>query len=267
MDRLHRALAPVSDDAWRKIDAEAARTIRHYMAGRSLVDVDGPKGWTHSAESRGDTRPAIAPGEGVESRLRVVQPLAELRAYFEMPLAELARIDRGAADPNLDPVTDAAKVIARAEDQILFHGHDPIGIAGMAAASPHDPIPIPDDYNSYPGIVAQAVASLRRAAVEGPYAIALGDRCYTGVIETTEHGGYPLLEHLKLILGGSVLWAPAVDGAVVVSQRGGDYTFVSGEDFAIGFESASATSVRLYLEESFTLLLSEPRAAVALVYA
>jgi uncharacterized linocin/CFP29 family protein len=183
-----------------------------------------------------------------------------------MSTEELARIDRGAGDPDLDPVTDAAKLIARAEDQILFHGHDSIGIPGIASGSPHQALSIPDDYNSYPSVVAQAVATLKRAAVEGPYAIALGDRCYTGVIETTEHGGYPLLEHLRLILGGAVVWAPAVDGAVVISQRGGDYTFVSGDDFAIGFAGAGPKGVRLYIEESFTLLTSEARAAIALVY-
>jgi uncharacterized linocin/CFP29 family protein len=266
MDRLHRALAPISEEAWRQIDDEAARTLRHYLAGRSLVDMEGPKGWGHSAEGRGDTQTAAAPLEGVEARLRVVQPVAELRTPFEISVAELDRIDRGAADPDLDPVTDAAKLMARAEDHIVFHGHDAVGIAGIAAASPHEDVPIPDDYNLYPSAVAQAVATLKRAAVEGPYAIALGERCYTGVIETTEHGGYPVLEHLKVILGGPVVWAPAVDGAVVLSKRGGDYTFISGDDFAIGFERASATGVQLYIEESFTLMVREARAAVALAY-
>jgi uncharacterized linocin/CFP29 family protein len=266
MDRLHRSLAPISDEAWHQIDDEAARTLRHYLAGRALVEVDGPKGWTHSAESRGDTEPPVRPFDGVEARLRVVQPLAELRVPFEMPTAEIDRIDRGAANPNLDPVTDAARLIARAEDRIIFHGQDSVGVAGIATASTHDAIPIPDDYNLYPGVVAQAVSTLKRAAIEGPYAIALGERCYTGVIETTEHGGYPLLDHLKMILGGPVVWAPAVDGAVVVSQRGGDYTFALGDDLAIGFGGTSATGVRLYLEESFTLVICEDRAAVALVY-
>ncbi len=62
--------------------------------------------------------------------------------------------------------------------------------------------------------------------MRGPYAIALGPRCYTGVVETTERGGYPVFEHLRMILGGPVVWAPAVDGAVVLSQRGGDFELV-----------------------------------------
>ena len=76
---------------------------------------------------------------------------------------------------------------------------------------------------------------LKAAGIGGPYAIALGPRCYEGVIETTEKGGYPLLEHLGLILGGPVIWAPAVDGAIVLSQRGGDFALTIGQDISIAY--------------------------------
>src|SRR5208282_5524111 len=102
------------------------------------------------------------------------------------------------------------------------------------------------------GHVATAVSVLQAAGIAGPYAIALGSRCYTGVVETTEHGGYPVFEHLRQILGGPVVWAPAVDGAVVVSQRGGDFEISVGEDFSIGYLSHDTTTVQLYIEESLT---------------
>jgi uncharacterized linocin/CFP29 family protein len=110
------------------------------------------------------------------------------------------------------------------------------------------------------------VATLQGEGIGGPYAIALGPRCYTGVIETTEHGGYPLLEHLRLILGGPALWAPAVDGAIVLSTRGGDFELVVGQDVSIGYLDHDAQNVRLYLEESFTFRVLSPEAAVALRY-
>src|SRR4029078_13121221 len=97
----------------------------------------------------------------------------------------------------------------------------------------------------YPSHVAKAVAILRAADVGGPYAIALGARCFTGVIETTERGGYPVFEHLRMILGGPVVWAPAVDGAIVLSQRGGDFELVVGQDLAIGYASHTATTLAL----------------------
>ena len=63
-----------------------------------------------------------------------------------------------------------------------------------------------------------------------------------------------------------MLRAPGVDGAVVVSTRGGDYELTLGEDVAIGYLDHDATSVHLYLEESFTFTVMTAEAAVHLAY-
>lgn len=270
MDRLRRELAPISEDAWNLIDEEAARALRHFLAGRSLVDFGQPRGWEFSAQPTGRTE-MTTPAQiaGVEVRTRAVSPVIELRSPFTLDRAELEAVDRGSSNPDLDAVTEAARVAASAEDRVIFTGGTggTGGMEGVSTASPHEPITLTDDYGEYPRHVASAVARLRRAGVEGPYGIALGDRCYTGVIETTEHGGYPVLEHVRLILGGPVVWAPGVDGALVVSQRGGDYELLPGADFAVGYTGHTDTAVELFLEESFTFQVHEPKAAVALRYA
>jgi uncharacterized linocin/CFP29 family protein len=266
MDHLRRELAPVSDAAWEEIEHEAARSLRHYLAGRPLVDVEGPHGWDRACRTTGRVESLGGTGEGVEGARRLVQPLVELRVPFTLSLAELDAVDRGAADPDLSTVTAAARKAATAEDTTIFDGWAAAGIRGIAESSPHEPIAIGDEYNEYVGHVARAVALLRRAGVGGPYAIALGPRCYTGVIETTEHGGYPVLEHIRLVLGGPIIWAPAVDGAVVVSLRGGDYTLTLGQDWSVGYRSHTADEVVLYLEASFDFQVVEPAAGVALRY-
>jgi uncharacterized linocin/CFP29 family protein len=268
MNHLRTDLAPLSAAAWEQVKEEATRTLHTYLAGRALVDVEGPHGWEYSSRSLGRVRP-VSGGlpDGVEAATRVVRPALELRTPFTLDLAELDTIDRGASDPDLAAVTDAARNAALAEDSAIFSGFAAGGIIGITEASQHEPITLTTDYDKYPQAVAQAVAMLRQAGIGGPYGLALGPRCYTGVIETTEHGGYPLLEHLKLILGGPVVWAPAVDGAIVLSLRGGDYVLELGNDLAIGYTSHDSSSVRLYLEESFTFNVLEDRAAVALKYA
>ncbi len=180
--------------------------------------------------------------------------------------AELDSAERGATNLDLDPVIAASRSAALAEDGAVFHGYDAGGVAGIAPSSPHEAVTISDDYSEYPEHVAKAVAKLRGADISGPYAIALGSRCFTGVTETTEHGGYPVFEHLRQILGGPVVWAPAVDGAVIVSQRGGDFVLTVGQDFSIGYRSSDPDRVDLYLEESFTFRINTPEAAVHLVY-
>ena len=102
------------------------------------------------------------------------------------------------------------------------------------------------------------------AGVSGPYGLALGPEEYTGVVETTEHGGLIVLEHLRQILGGPIVWAPGVAGAVVLSMRGGDFLFESGEDLSIGYSHHDADVVHLYLEESFSFRVATPEAAVTL---
>ena len=110
------------------------------------------------------------------------------------------------------------------------------------------------------------MAILKGAGIAGPYAIALGPRCYAGVIETTEKGGYPVLHHLGLILGGPVVWAPAVDGALVISQRGDDFELTIGQDVSIAYRSHDADSVTLELRETLGFIACSPEAAIALRY-
>jgi uncharacterized linocin/CFP29 family protein len=267
LNHLRRELAPATDTAWAQIDDEATRSLKHFLAARRLVDFDGPLGFEHSAVDLGRTDAlSHGPRAGVEGSLRRVLPLVELRSPLSLARSELDAAERGAKDIDLDPVIDACRSSALAEDGMIFHGYTEAGIRGIASASPHDPIAIDDDYNRYPEHVAKAVSVLRSASVAGPYAIALGSRCYTGVIETTEHGGYPVFEHLRQLLGGPVVWAPAVDGAVVVSQRGGDFEITVGEDFSIGYLSHDATTLQLYIEESLTFANHSPQAAVHLNY-
>jgi uncharacterized linocin/CFP29 family protein len=267
MNHLMRELAPVTDDSWNQIDAEATRSLKHFLAARRLVDFSGPLGWEHSAVDVGrvDTLNS-GPLEPVEASLRKVMPLIELRAPFSLAKSELAAAGRGATDLDLDPVMSAGRDAALAEDHLVFHGYEQGVVPGIVAVSPHEPVAISNDYSRYPEHVAKAIAALRAADVAGPFAIALGARCFTGVTETTEHGGYPVFEHLRQILDGPVVWAPAVDGAVVLSQRGGDFELTVGQDFSVGYRSDDASSVDLYIEETVSFRINTPAAAVHLAY-
>lgn len=268
MNHLLREKAPISDDAWGEITEEATSSLRSFLAARRIVDVEAPKGWTHAAEPTGRIERIDGPEDlEVAAKVRGVQPLVEFRTPFVLQRAELEAIDRGACDADLDPVRFAAKRAAMAEDRATIHGFTAGGITGIAPASPHEPVLIGDDYDAYPSFVAAATSRLKLAGVSGPYALAIGPRCYQGVLEQSEMGGYPVLEHLKLILGGGpVVFAPGIDGALVISQRGGDVELVLGQDFALGYLDHDRDAVELYLEESFTVKVCAAEAAVHLTY-
>ena len=266
MNHLRRELAPVTARAWQLLDQAAAEALRPALAARRLVEVTGPHGWTHASVSLGRTDLlAVEPAAGVRARRRVVQPLVELRAGFRLPCEALEDAERGDEAVDLSDLEGAARQLALAENLLVFHGYDQAGITGCTQASPHDPIPLGDDRDAYPRQVARAVATLRRAGVGGPYALALGPDAFTSVVETAERGaGVLLLDHLRGILDGPVVWAPGVEGGVLVSTRGGDLRLDLGADVSLGYDRHDADAVHLYLEESCAFTLTGPEAAVAL---
>jgi uncharacterized linocin/CFP29 family protein len=265
MSHLLRERAPITDEGWRLLDEEARERLAPTLAARKLVDFEGPHGWDHSATNLGRSEAlSEGPGEGVSGRRRRVLPLVELRARFTLSRAELEDAERGAVDVDLDPLAEAARRIAAAENAVVFHGWGAAGVTGVAEAATNEQIALGEDCERYPRHVAKAVDALRAAGVDGPYGLALSPEAHTRVLETSEHGGYPLLEHLREILGGPIVWAPAVRGGAVLSLRGGDFLFDSGQDLSIGYLDHDAETVELYLEESFSFLVATPEAAVAL---
>ena len=265
MSHLLREHAPVTEAGWRLLDEEARERLTPALAARKLVDFSGPHGWDYSATNLGRVEDvADAPGDGVAASQRRVLGLVELRAHFAISRAQLDDAERGAPDVDLETLDTAARRIASAENAAVFGGWGAAGIKGVAEASPHERINLGEDCEVYPRHVAKSVDALRDVGVDGPYGLALSPEGHTHVLETAEHGGYPLFQHLQEILGGPIVWAPGVNGGVVVSLRGGDFLFDSGQDLSIGYEDHDADAVQLYLEESFSFRVATPEAAVPL---
>ncbi len=265
MNHLLRSIAPITEPGWQHLDREARERLTVALGARKLVDFAGPHGWEHSATSIGRTYTVEGSlCKGVDAAQRRVLPLIELRSDFTISRDELRAAERGAEDIDLDSLDESARRMARAENIAVFHGFEAAGIAGVTESSTQSSIELGDDFDAYPGHVAKAVQQLREAGIGGPYGLALGPDGYTGVIETTEHGGYLVFDHLGKILDGPIVFTPGVQGAVVLSLRGGDFLFESGQDLSIGYDAHDAEEVRLYLEESFSFRVVTPEAAVAL---
>lgn len=263
MNNLHRELAPISAAAWAAIEQEASRTLKRYLAARRVVDLDGPHGLAHSALGTGHVAPVASPGEGVESRLRQVQPLVELRVPFELSRQAIDDVERGAEDSNWDPLKEAARKIAFAEDRAVFDGYAAAGIGGIRQGASNAPVKLPAKVNNYSDAVAKAVDELRLAGVNGPYALVLGAGAYAAASGGSDEG-YPEFHHLERILDGGIVWAPAIQGGYVLTKRGGDFVLDIGQDISIGYAGHTRTSVELYFFETMTFRLLTSEAAVFL---
>jgi uncharacterized linocin/CFP29 family protein len=261
MNNLYRELAPVSDAAWASIEDEAKRTFALHVAGRRVVDVTGPDGLTLASVGTGHRAKIDAPADGIIASRRTVQPLVELRVPFTLNRDDIDDVDRGAQDPDWQPAKDAAKKIAFAEDRAVFEGYGAAGIEGIRNSSSNPALSLPAEVRDYPDVASQAVSALRLAGVGGPYSLLLSADAYTAVSETRDHG-YPIREHLARVVDGDIMWAPAIDGAFLLSGRGGDFELRLGQDLSIGYLSHDAEDVVLYFQESLTFLVYTTEASV-----
>ncbi|MBP2456091.1 family 1 encapsulin nanocompartment shell protein [Mycolicibacterium lutetiense] len=263
MNNLYRELAPITASAWAEIELEASRTFKRHIAGRRVVDVSEPGGPVTAAVSTGHLLDVKSPGEGVVAHLRDSRQLVRLRVPFTVSRTAIDDVERGAQDSDWDPVKEAARKLAFVEDRAIFEGYPAASIEGIRASSSNPALALPDDAREIPDVIAQALSELRLAGVDGPYSVLLSAATYTKVSETTAHG-YPIREHLSRLVDGEIIWAPAIDGAFVLSTRGGDFDLHLGTDVSIGYLSHDAESVQLYLQETLTFLAYTAEASVAL---
>ena len=263
MNNLHRELAPISDAAWSQIEDETTRTLKRYLAGRRVVDVPSPGGTALPGVATGHLKPLTAPAEGILARQREVKPLVELRVPFELSRQTIDDVERGSNDSNWQPAKDAAKKFAFAEDRAIFNGYAAAGIQGIREGTSNPIDTLPADVRDYPDAIAHALSQLRLVGVNGPYSVVLGADEYTALAETRDQG-YPVLEHVKRIVDGDLIWGPAIDGAFVLTTRGGDFALNVGQDVSIGYLGHTESVVRLYLQETFVFRVLTSEASVAL---
>ena len=166
-------------------------------------------------------------GLGVPWGVRGVVPLIEIRVPFELPLmAARQRFARRGARSS-----SGGQCCGEGRDKLKIP-RSSMGsrLPGLRASSQYARIRrlrSRNDFADYPSIVWTAAETLRRAGINGPYALALGPACYAGLAQAAEDG-YPIRERVEHFLDGPMVRARAIDGALLLSHRGGDYRLSVG---------------------------------------
>lgn len=261
MNILKKSIAPITDKAWEEITEQLNEILKTYLTGRKFVDIDGPNGLEFGSVSTGRlVTPENQNKNGVNYGIREVLPLVEIRKPFELNLWELDNIERGAKDVDLEPLEKAAKEVALFEEKAIYDGFEPASIKGLKTSSEKSPVNVPSDVNDFIKEIGNQAVYLKENAVEGPYTLVIAAKDWLNLVELSE--GYPVQKQIQEILGGKVIINHSNENTFLVSERGGDYELVLGQDITLGYDSHDTKNVKLYLTSSFTFRVLSPEAVV-----
>ncbi|MFO7609278.1 MAG: family 1 encapsulin nanocompartment shell protein [Candidatus Krumholzibacteriia bacterium] len=258
MEILKRSMAPITERAWAEIDDAVRRTLVARLCGRKVVDVKGPLGLEAAAVNLGRLElPSQPKNAEVRYGIRRVQPLVEGRANFDLDIWGLDDVERGDPAIDVDAAEQAARTMASFEDTAIFNGFKPGGIVGLTQLDGHKPVPLKLDAKALLDALARAVIAMNDAAVDGPYDLVTGPDVFR-MLSSAQSPGYPLGKQVAGLIGGRVLYSTVLDGALLVSVRGGDFELTLGQDLAVGYDSRDARKVTLFVTESFTFRVLDP---------
>ncbi len=261
MSILRKSLAPLTDQAWKEITDRTKELFGNYLTARKFVDINGPNGFEMGGLSTGRLdMPNNQPEKGVNYGVREFLPLIEIRKPFELDLWELDNIERGAKDIDLGPLEEAAREVAVFEEKAIYEGFKPAKIVGLEAAASVNSVALPTDANAFLKEIGNQIFELDRKSVQGPYTLVISEKEWLELIKLSE--GYPIQKQLKALLGGKVLINHYNKNSFLLSERGGDYELVVGQDYSVGYDSHTSSKVKLFITGSFTFRVLSPEAIV-----
>jgi uncharacterized linocin/CFP29 family protein len=261
MNILKKSIAPVTDKAWSEITQRTKQILDTNLSARKFLDIDGPYGLEMGGISTG--RLIVTENKtvhGVNYGIRQMLPMVEIRRPFELDVWELDNLERGAKDIDLSPLEEAAREVALFEEKAVYQGFEPAGIKGLRASAETDPLTFPTNVNAFLKEIGNQINHLSRKAVEGPYSLILTESEWINLINLSQ--GYPVQLQLKEILGGQVLINHSNQNSFLISERGGDYELILGQDISIGYDGHDTRMVKLYFTSSFTFRVLSPEAII-----
>lgn len=267
---LHRDEAPFGATVWNHIDEVVIGTARGQLSARRLLDIEGPYGFGVKALMETDT-PAgdTAQYGGAEATLSAAAslPLATVRATFTLGARDIAAYEDHAQPLGAGPAAMAAIACAQQEDNIVFNGSKDLGIAGLVTAKET----LSHKLKSWNQVGAavdnliDAVTKLDDAGFHGPYTLALAPKLFNMLFRRYPQGNATEIEHVRQLLGGSVVKAPAIEkgGVLLVSQK----YFASiaiGLDMTVGFIGPGDEGYDFFVIETLVPRIRQPKAVCVL---
>jgi uncharacterized linocin/CFP29 family protein len=239
---LLREDAPLDPEAWRLLDetmVEAAKTI---LAGRRILEIEGPFGLGLKAVPLQD----CCMDNGLIAS--PVVPVSLVQKNFLMSKRDLAAYERDHLPLNLDGVAMAAIETAKIEDNLVFSGV--AGCTGLLTEEDATELKL-SSWNTVGKAadeIIKGITQLDDAGFHGPYTLALSPARYNLLMRRYPQG------------------APVLPKGGVLLASGRQFTsIVMGQDMSVGFIGPAGADLEFSVSESLALMIRQPGSICALI--
>ncbi|MGC9399361.1 MAG: family 1 encapsulin nanocompartment shell protein [Anaerolineae bacterium] len=252
---LAREDAPFGEEVWETLDAAMVQTAKQQLAGRRLLEIEGPYG----LGLKSIPLPDAATEDGFI--IGAAQPVVWIRRDFELGLRDLVNYEREKISLSVLPVIEATRACAQMEDELIFNGAgDAPGLLTVEGAHDFELSPWEEVGTAGKDII-EAITVLDKAGFHGPYTLALAPERYNLLLRLYERGNRSEMEHVKAMVSDGVVKAPAIESGGVLLASGRQYaSIVLGQDLSLGFIGPAGDKVEFFVSESLALRLRMPEA-------
>lgn len=283
---LGRDGAPIDAALWGKLDATMIEAAKSQLVGRRLLHIEGPFGLGLKFVPLADMVVSFAGDEFLpkdseeeeevpdmflelepEIVASSVLPLAMLRHSFALGVRDLAAAERDGLALDLSAVAEAAIACAQAEDQLVFHGSEDLGVSGLLQVEGSQTLKLTSwaKVGHAADDVIKAVTLLDAAGFHGPYGLALAPGRFNLLHRLYPQGSSTELAHLQSIVTGGIFKASVLsEGGVLLASGVQFASIVIGQDLAIGFVGPSDGELEFSMSESLALHVRQPGAVCEL---
>jgi len=256
---LAREDAPFGANVWKALDAAMTEAAKGQLAGRRLLDVEGPFGLGLKSVSLQDEET----DDGlITSRML---PLSLIQKPFTLGARDLAHYERAGITLDTRPVAEAAIAAALQEDGLIFNGA--AGVPGLLTESGAQQRQLApwEEVGAAANDVIQAITALDDAGFHGPYALALAPARYNLLYRLYQRGNQSEMEHVRMMATAGVVKAPALkSGGVLLASGRPVASIVLGQDMSIAFIGPAGADLEFAISESLALVVRQPRAICVL---
>jgi uncharacterized linocin/CFP29 family protein len=241
------------------LDNVMIETAKQRLAGRRLLDVEGPLGLGTKGIPLQDTTTE----DGTVSSQFL--PLHMIREVFTLGIRDLAHYEQAALPFNAQAVAEAALEVARQEDTLIFYGAP--GVDGLMTAEGANRVGLSDwgEVGTAMDDLINAVNTLDTAGFYGPYTLALAPARYNLLFRRYQNGNMSEIEHVRTLVTDGIVKAPILEeGGVLVAAARPYASIVLGQDMTIGFIGPAEDQMEFFISESLALRLLRPQAVCVL---